>query len=194
MALLIVPQLQWTHLVAEDADGAGGGHFLRSEPHGGDVRRHAEDEDLRDGARDLPERAHPKQVRLGARDLNPRARAVNTGGYERDNSQPFPVQKPRYWKDKWYVSEHVDHGHPVYSERAHAVKLHEDVADDSVLDPLIRIAQRIRAEKQNDQPSSPVQAGRTLLSALCTCARAHGLVFCALGFGEITFFWWHFES
>lgn len=142
-ALLIAHQVQWTHLVAEDADGAGGGHFFRAEPHGGDVRRHAEDEHLRDGAHDLPEHTHPEQVRLDAHDFNPCARAVHSGGYERNDSQPFPVQKPRYWEDQWYVSEHVNHGHPVYSERAHAVKIHEDVADDSILDPLIRIAQRI---------------------------------------------------
>lgn len=146
------------HLIPEDSDGAGGGHLLRTEPHRGDFRRHPEDEDLRQGGAELAQEGDGEQVGSDADHFDPRPDAVERRAHQRDHPEPLSVQQPGHREDQRDVRQHVDHGHPVYGKRFHVVEFLEDVSDDSVLDPLIRVAQRIRAEEEHDHPAPFVQA------------------------------------
>ena len=47
------------YLIAEDADGAGWGHLVRGEPGGCELRRDAQNEDLRDGHHGLAGEEQP---------------------------------------------------------------------------------------------------------------------------------------
>ncbi len=146
----------FTHLVSKHADGAGGGHFIRSEPHGRHLRRHSQNEHLRKGTGELSEHSDPEQAGLNADHFDPRSHAVDRGCEQSDHPQPLPLQQPCYWKYEGDVSQHIDHWQPVDGEWRHVVEFHEDVVDDSVLDPLERVAQRIRAKETHNEPSPPV--------------------------------------
>lgn len=145
------------YLVPEHTDGAGGGHLIRTEPHRRGSGRHPEDEDLRQRAAELSQEGDGEQVGSDAGHLDPRAGTVERRGRERDDPEPLLVQQPGDREDERDVGQHVDHGHPVYGEGLHAVELHEDVVDDAVLDPLVRVTQRVGAEQQDDEPAAPVQ-------------------------------------
>lgn len=147
------------HLIPEDSDGAGGGHLLRPEPDRGDPGRHAQDKDLRERAAELSQEGDREQVGPDAGHLDPRPRAVERRGHESHDPEPLSVQQPGHREDERDVRQHVDHGHPVYSEGVHLVEIHENVADDAVLDPLVGVAQRVGAEEEHDQPAPAVQAG-----------------------------------
>ncbi|KAE8749601.1 hypothetical protein FOCC_FOCC003589 [Frankliniella occidentalis] len=60
---------------ANDADGAGGGHLARAEPHGGQAGGHVQDEDLRHGHDGLAEERDPVAVARHREHLDPRAGA-----------------------------------------------------------------------------------------------------------------------
>lgn len=150
------------YLVPKDPDGAGGGNFVRTEPHRRDPRRHPEDEHLRQRRAELSQEGDGEQVRSDADHLDPGPGAVERRGRQRDDAEPLPVQQPGHGEDEGNVSQHVDHGHPVYGEGVYAVELHEDVVDDAVLDPLVGVTQGVGAKQEDDHPASPVQAGRRL--------------------------------
>lgn len=151
------------YLVAEDPDGAGGGHFVRTEPHRRNPRRHPEDEHLRQRRAELSQKGDGEQVLSDADHLDPGPGAVERRGHQRDDAEPLLVQQPGHREDEWDVSQHVDHGHPVYGEGVYAVELHEDVVDDAVLDPLVGVTQGVGAKQEDDHPASLVQAGGSLL-------------------------------
>lgn len=132
-----------THLISEDPDGACSGHLIRPEPHRCDARGHPENKHLSHGAHELTHNCHGKKVRSRAGHLDPRARAIQSRGHERDDPQTFFIQEPRDGENERNVRQHVNHGHPVNGERVHAVEAHEDIVDDPVLNPLIRVTQRI---------------------------------------------------
>lgn len=151
------------YLVPKDPDGAGGGHFVRTEPHGGDPRRHPEDEHPGHSGAELPQKGDGEQVLSDAEHLDPGPGAVERRGHQRDDAEPLSVQQPGDREDEGDVGQHVDHGHPVYGEGVHVVEIHEDVVDDAVLDPLVGVTQGVGAEEEDDHPASLVQAGRKLL-------------------------------
>lgn len=151
------------YLVPKDPDGAGGGHFVRTEPHRCDPRRHPEDEHLRQRRAELSQKGDGEQILSDTGHLDPGPGAVERRGHQRDDAEPLLVQQPGHREDAGNVSQHVDHGHPVYGERVYAVELHEDVVDDAVLDPLVGVTQGVGAEQEDDHPASPVQAGGRLL-------------------------------
>lgn len=128
-----------THLIPKNPDGACGGNLVGPEPHRGDARRHPEDEHLSHGARHLTQKGDGEKVGPGAGHFDPRAGTVEGRGRERHNTQPLLVQKPRDGEDERDVGEHVDHGHPIYGEGVDVIELHENVVNDAVLDPLIRV-------------------------------------------------------
>lgn len=157
------PDVPFPYLVPEDPDGAGGGHFVRTEPHGGDPRRHPEDEHPGHSRAELPQKGDGEQVLPDAEHLDPGPGAVERRGHQRDDAEPLSVQQPGDGKNEGDVGQHVDHGHPVYGEGVHVVELHEDVVNDAVLDPLVGVTQGVGAEEEDDHPASLVQAGRKLL-------------------------------
>lgn len=147
-----------THLISKDSYGAGGGHLVSAEPDRGQAGGHPQDEDLGQGTRTLSEHGHPEQVRSGTGHFDPRPRAVERVGQQRRDPQPLLIQQPGDREDEGDVGEHEDHGEPVHSEGLHAVELHDDVVDDAVLDPLIRVAQGVGAEQEHDEPALLVEA------------------------------------
>lgn len=151
------------YLVPKDPDGAGGGHFVRTEPHRRDARRHPEDEGVRQRREELAQKGDGEEVPSDADHLDPAPDAVERRGHQSDDAEPLPVQQPGRREDQGNVSQHVDHGHPVDGEGFHAVELGDDVVDAAVLDPLEGAAQGVGAEQEDDHPASLVQAGGELL-------------------------------
>lgn len=128
------------YLVPKDSNGAGGGDLTGAEPDRGDARGHAQDEDLGQGADDLPQDGDGEEVRLQAAQLHPGAQGVEGRAGQGDEAQAPLVQQPGDGEEQRDVGDHVAHGEPVDGEGAHAVEAHEDVVDAAVLDPLEGVA------------------------------------------------------
>lgn len=155
-----------THLIPKNSNGAGGGNLIWPEPDWGQFGGDPEDKDLSQGAGRLSEQGHPEQVRSCAGHLYPRPCAVERVGHQRSAPQSILLQQPGNREYEGDVREHVDHGQPVCSEAVHIVELHDDVADDSVLDPLVSVAQGISAEQEHNHPAPLVEARRERRAAL----------------------------
>lgn len=146
------------YLVPKDSDGAGSGDLMGAKPDRGDARGHAQDEDLGQGADDLPQDGDGEEVRLQAAQLHPSTQGIEGRASQSYEAQAPPVQQPGNREEEGYVGEHVAHGKPVDGKGAHTIEMHQDVADAAVLDPLESVAQGVAAEEQHHDPATTGQS------------------------------------
>ena len=147
-----------TNLITQHPDGAGSGNFTLSKPHRCQTRWDAQNKHGAHGAHKLAEKRHGKQVLPYAANLHPGTNAVEGGASQDHLSHPALVKHPHDGHNEWDIGEQVDHGEPVQGHCVDVVEAHEDVPNDTILEPHKCIAGRVGAKEEEHHPTAAVQA------------------------------------
>lgn len=146
-----------THLVSQNANGAGSGYLVLPKPQGGEPGWDPQDKNDCCRAYNLTEDSDGEPAGVSRARLDPGPDGVAGRAHDQDFPQAPGFQHPHSREDENDVDEEIKHCQPVDGHAVDVVEVHEDVVYAAVLNPHEAVAHGVHAEDEEHDPSAFVQ-------------------------------------